>query len=356
MTPKKPFGYGKRQLFCEELPLRKVIQEVGSPTYVYSANYFRSQLKTLQSELGDIPAVICFAVKANSNLSILSLMVEGGAGLDLVSGGERRSRRVGCPAERLVFSGVGKTRQEMAQGLQYQSKGIRSFHVESIAELATLSEVAETLGKRAQVTLRFNPDVDAKTHPYISTGLKKNKFGLTHDEVLGIAKSLDGFPMIDLCGLSIHIGSQILDLAPLSEAFEKCVEMVHQLNTHLPIPLRWADFGGGLGVAYQGERAPSIREYARVIKKSYKKLPLFNKQRGTPMELFLEPGRVLSAQGGALITQILYRKSRAKKDFLIVDAAMNDLMRPSLYGSYHEVAPLNSASRGKIPASLRKSK
>lgn len=350
-----PFLYRKGQLHCDGVALEKITSAIGTPTYVYSAQYIKDQLSTLRGELRDIPALICFAVKANSNLSILKMMTDGGAGLDLVSGGEMlRAAAVGCPGSKVVFSGVGKTRTEMEAGLNYDhGKGIRSFHVESVAELAALSEVAERLGKRAQVSLRFNPDVDAKTHPYISTGLKKNKFGLTSEEVYAIAETLDGFPMIDLCGLSIHIGSQILDLAPLKEAFEKCVEMVHKLNGVLSNPLRWADFGGGLGVSYNGEKAPTLKQYAATVRRAYEKLPYFHAPSRTKMELLLEPGRSISALSGALLTSVLYRKSRGQKDFIVIDAAMNDLMRPALYGSYHPILPFRQSPPKGTPKQLQ---
>jgi diaminopimelate decarboxylase len=224
----------------------------------------------------------------------------------------------------------------MARALE---RGIFSFNVESIQELQTLSAVATELGTRAPVALRFNPDVDAKTHPYISTGLKKNKFGLRRSEVLAVARALGDFPGIDLNGLSIHIGSQLLSLKPLKDAFERARELMSALDEILPRPLSVLDLGGGLGISYKGEKAPSIPQYTQLIQKMFGGRAAGRR----PLKILIEPGRMISGNAGVLLTEVLYRKDRGAKSFVVVDAAMNDLIRPALYGSHHEIAVVERA-------------
>jgi len=331
------FQYKKNTLSVDGVPLAKIAEEVGTPAYVYSAEGFLSPLRELQKGLKSIDHLVCFAVKANSNLGIIKMLEQAGAGMDLVSGGELyRASVAGVPAKKIVFSGVGKTPGEMANALEYYNEGILSFNVEAVAELEVLSAVALELGKKAPVSLRYNPDVDAKTHPYISTGLKKNKFGIQRDGIVKIARSIKKFPGIDLRGISIHIGSQLLSLSPLADAFGKMRDLADDLNKMLDQPLSVMDLGGGVGITYKNEKTPPVQKYIDLILKN------FGPRAGLehPVKILIEPGRLLSGNSGVLLTEVLYRKANTAKDFLVVDAAMNDLLRPSLYGSYHEIIPV----------------
>lgn len=330
------FSYDRNGILSADgVSLIHIAESVGTPTYVYSTRGFLEPLKALQKGLSGIDHLICFAVKSNSNLSILKMLAEQGAGMDLVSGGELfRAAAAGVRPERLIFSGVGKTPGEMARALQYGDRGIYSFNIESEGELAILSWVASQMERRAPVALRFNPDVDAKTHPYISTGLKKNKFGLNRQEILKIVHNLSEYPGIELKGLSIHIGSQLLSLSPLNDAFGKAKKLIEEIEPHLPEPLSFVDLGGGLGIGYKNERPPSIEKYCALIQRH------FGKRSKRPLKVLIEPGRSISGNAGVLLTEVLYRKDRKDKTFLILDSAMNDLMRPSLYGSYHEILPV----------------
>jgi diaminopimelate decarboxylase len=332
------FSYVNGNLAAEGVSVEKVADAVGTPVYIYSAKAFLSPLRELQAELRGMEYLICFAAKSNSNIAILKLLRDAGAGVDLVSGGElHRAGIAGFPADRVVFSGVGKTPGEMARALEYDGSGIFSFNVESVAELEVLNAVAAELGRKAPVALRFNPDVDAKTHPYISTGLKKNKFGLERSEILAIAGDLGRFPHISLQGISIHIGSQLLSLSPLRDAFGRLAKLVRQINAITGKELKFVDLGGGIGISYGKEKSPDLRRYGALIRKH------FGPGSGNPIKVVLEPGRSISGNSGILVSEVLYRKERRNKDFLVIDAAMNDLMRPSLYGSYHEIVPVKQA-------------
>ena len=347
--PTQYFSYQGGLLSADGVSLAKVADHVGTPAYVYSATGFLAPLKELQKGLKGLDATVCFAVKSCSNLAILRLLSEAGAGMDLVSGGElHRAALAGIPGERIVFSGVGKTPGEMASALEYRSSGgkigIWSFNVESTSELDVLNAVAKHLGRRARIALRFNPDVDAKTHPYISTGLKKNKFGLNRTEVVAIARSISQYPHLQLEGLSMHIGSQLLSLKPIEDAFVKMKTLIHELDGILKRPLLFADLGGGVGIAYEGSKSPRLCDYGSLVQKHFGPQAL----KGRSLKLFFEPGRAIAGNAGVLLTEVLHRKSRAQKDFLVVDAAMNDLLRPSLYGSHHEIVPVRKAAfRGK---------
>jgi diaminopimelate decarboxylase len=261
--------------------------------------------------------------------------------MDLVSGGELyRAQAAGVPGNKIVFSGVGKTPGEIIAALEYDKMGILSFNVESLPELEMINSIALEMGAVAKVALRFNPDIDAKTHPYISTGLKKNKFGMNRSEILEVARALsaepDHFAGIRLDGISIHIGSQLLSLAPLKASFVKLRELVDELEKILPEPLRAIDLGGGVGITYKNEKPFPISKYCALVQQYFgPKAKLKH-----PKKILLEPGRMISGNAGALLTSVLYRKERKTKDFLVVDAAMNDLLRPSLYGSYHDIIPV----------------
>jgi diaminopimelate decarboxylase len=340
------FRYSGKELSVDGVKLSKIADKVGTPVYVYSAKAFLEPLAKLQKGLKGLDAFVCYAVKSNSNLSVLKLLASHGAGMDLVSGGELfRAGAAGVAPKKIVFSGVGKTPGEMAAALEYGGAGISSFNVESEMELATLSYVAKELGKIAPVVLRFNPNVNPKTHPYISTGLKKNKFGLSLEEILEIAHSAGNYPGVRIDGLSIHIGSQLLSLSPLGESFSKVAELLVKMESILDRPLKHVDLGGGLGISYKGEKPPKIEDYCRLIHRHFGVKSPFKSR----LRISIEPGRVLSGNAGVLVTEVLYRKIRKQKDFLIVDAGMNDLIRPALYDSHHEIVPVE-----KIPGSLKK--
>lgn len=340
-TPFDFFDYKKGQLTSEGVSIESIADHVGTPCYVYSADAILTPLKALQKGLAGMDHLICFAVKANSNVAILKLLADAGAGMDLVSGGELfRAGVAGVAGQKIVFSGVGKTPGEIASALEFAGEGIFAFNVESVAELAAISMVAEQLKRKAVVALRFNPDVDAKTHPYISTGLKKNKFGMNRQEVLRIAELIQKFPYVEFKGISIHIGSQLLSLSPMRDAFKRVRSLIDELNAILPVPLSFVDLGGGLGITYKNEKAPSIQKYCELIQKHFGP----KSKLKHPLKVLIEPGRTLSGNAGILVTELLYRKIRKEKDFLVVDAAMNDLIRPALYGSYHEIVAVKKTA------------
>lgn len=322
------FDYKKNELQTEGVALARVAERVGTPVYVYSTAALLSPLRELQRGLKGLDALVCFAVKSNSNLSVLRLLAKAGAGMDVVSGGELfRARRAGIPGKKIVFSGVGKTVREIEEALR---GGIFSFNVESAAELSAIQSVAARLGKSASVALRFNPDVDAKTHPYISTGLRKNKFGLEKREILALVREYRRFPRVRIRGISIHIGSQLLELAPLADSFARLRSLAGEIEPLLGEPLRFLDLGGGVGISYGDERSPSISAYCALIRKNF----------SDSKRLLLEPGRLIAGNSGVLLSRVLYRKEKKTKDFLVIDAGMNDLLRPALYGSRHAVVPL----------------
>lgn len=329
------FFYKNSHLTVDGIPILEIAEKVGTPAYIYSANALITPLQELQKGLRGLDHLICYAVKANSNVSILRLLNGAGAGMDLVSGGELyRASIAGVPGHQIVFSGVGKTPGEMASALEY---GIFSFNVESIQELHTLNAVAEQMGMTASVALRFNPDVDAKTHPYISTGLKKNKFGLQKNEILSIVSKRNDFKNITFSGISVHIGSQLLSLAPLAAAFKKVSALVEPLEALTGYPLKFVDLGGGIGIQYKNEKTISLPQYCKLIESCFGKKSRFKGR----LKILIEPGRTIAGNAGILISEVLYKKERGKKSFVILDAAMNDLARPSLYGSFHEIIPVD---------------
>lgn len=339
------FSYRNNVLHAEKVPLPKIADATGTPVYVYSTEGLLKPLRALQQGLASVDHLVCFAVKANSNVAVLKLLGNAGAGMDLVSGGELfRTSCAGISPQKVVFSGVGKTPGEMAMAIE---KGIFSFNVESSAELEMLSSISRSLKKKAPVALRFNPDVNPKTHPYISTGLKENKFGISRSEVLSIARNLSRYPGVEIKGISIHIGSQLLSLRPLKDAFGRVRELLDTLDGILPRPISYVDLGGGIGVTYKKENPPELTQYCALILKH------FGPGAGLPrpLKILIEPGRAISGNAGILLTEVLYRKSRSHKDFLVINAAMNDLLRPALYGSYHEIVPVEKSRNVR---SLRK--
>jgi len=327
-------GRDKRSiLHCEGVSLPKLAGEHHTPLYVYSASMIRERYDTFEAAFRDIPHTICYSVKANSNLSILRLLAKKGCGFDVVSGGEleRVLAADRKAAKRVVFSGVGKTREELTAALK---AGILLFNVESEAELSTLAECASRLRKTAPVALRVNPDVAAETHPYISTGLHKHKFGVPIREAQALYAQAARTPYLKVRGVSVHIGSQITDVVPFGESMARVAELVRELRRD-GHGIEFIDAGGGLGIAYEKPNALEfsayVESYARALSE-----PL----RGLDVHLLLEPGRSIIGPAGVLLTSVVYRKSNDSKRFLVVDAAMNDLIRPALYGAYHEIVPV----------------
>ena len=319
---------GDSVLQVEAVPLTAIAEQFGTPTYVYSRAALTQAFQAYQQALAGRRASICYAVKANSNLGILNTFARLGAGFDIVSGGElQRVIAAGGDAAKVVFSGVGKTADEMRLALE---AGIRCFNVESATELERLSAVATECGKVAPIAFRVNPDVDPKTHPYISTGLKNNKFGVAFDDALALYRKAATLPGIAILGIASHIGSQLLDPAPAGEAAQRVLSLVEQLATE-GITLAHIDIGGGMGIRYSDETPPRADDYLA---------PVLEALAGRPEEILLEPGRSLVGNAGLLLTRIEYLKQGQEKHFAIVDAAMNDLARPALYDAYHQVVPV----------------
>ena len=329
------FHYQQDQLFVENVALSSVAAKFGTPCYVYSHAALIDGYQQFSHALQAREHLICFAVKSNSNLAILNLLARQGAGFDIVSGGElQRVLAAGGDASKVVFSGVGKTEAEMIMALE---AGILCFNVESVAELERLNTVAERLGKIAPISLRVNPDVDAKTHPYISTGLKQNKFGVAYSEAIATYQKAAALPHLRITGMDCHIGSQLVEVSPFIAAVEKILALVDAL-ANLGIVLEHLDLGGGLGICYDDEIPPSIAEYVQA---------LLTALRGRSEKLIVEPGRVLVGNAGVLLTRVEYLKPGEEKNFAIVDAAMNDLMRPALYDAYHLIQPIEKKSGPK---------
>lgn len=330
--PGEPFfAYRDGELWVEGVRVADLARAHGTPLFVYSAAAMRAAVAAYQRGLARRDALICYAMKANSTLAILEVFARAGCGFDIVSGGElARALRAGAAPDKIVFSGVGKTRAEMRAALQ---AGIGCFNVESRAELEVLDAVARELGVRAPVSLRVNPDVDAQTHPYISTGLKDNKFGIAHDEALDAYRHAAGLPALQVVGIDCHIGSQITSTGPYLDALERVLDLVEAIEA-AGIPLHHLDLGGGLGIEYRGEQPPAADTLWQVL------LARLDARGHGHRRLLLEPGRSLVGNAGICVTQVLYTKPGAAKNFLIVDAAMNDLPRPAMYEAYHAIAPV----------------
>lgn len=325
--------YAQGELMLESCRLDDLARRFGTPLYVYSQAAIRDAVQAYQAALSAQPHLLCYAVKANSNLAILKLMSDLGCGFDIVSGGELdRVLAAGASAQRVVFSGVGKTCAEMAQALR---AGVQCFNVESEAELHVLSQVAQTEELVARISLRVNPDVDAKTHPYISTGLKSNKFGIPHEQAERLYVLAASLPGIEVAGIDCHIGSQITDTAPYLDALERVLDLVEAIEKH-GLTLHHLDIGGGLGIRYVDERPPTPGELlAQVLQRL--------RERGhAQRKLLLEPGRSLVGNAGVLLSEVLYLKPAVGEDgkhFCVIDAGMNDLMRPTLYDAYMQIVP-----------------
>ncbi|MFC1837169.1 diaminopimelate decarboxylase [Thermodesulfobacteriota bacterium] len=322
------FIYKEHELYCESVAIADIAREVGTPFYLYSSATLTHHFNTFDKSFGDLPHLTCFAVKSCSNLAILRLFSTLGGGADIVSGGELyRSMKAGIDPRRIIYSGVGKTEDELRYGLV---SGILMFNVESEQELDKLEQIAREQDLVAPVSFRINPDVDPKTHAYISTGLAENKFGIPVEQAESIYLRAKGMENIKILGVSCHIGSQLTEIAPFTEALRKVKDFINLLETR-GISIEYLDLGGGLGVRYQDEKPPHPQEYARALKEE---------MDGLECTLILEPGRVIVGNAGILICQVLYTKQTPSKSFIIVDAAMNDLARPSLYDAHHDILPV----------------
>jgi len=334
------FRNRKGELCCEGVRLARIAAAAGTPVYVYSASALRQNYRRLARAFRGVPCLICYAVKANSNLSVLRELARLGAGFDIVSGGELyRTARAGIAARRVVFSGVGKTAAEMDFALR---RGILFFNVESAAELALLTMRARRLRRRARFLLRVNPDVDPRTHPHISTGLHAHKFGVGWQEALALARVGAARPELEFCGLSCHIGSQITRLDPFARALNRLEQLAGELHRH-GLRVRYLDFGGGVGIRYQKEKTLPLPAYAHSVMRVVRRLGC---------RLLLEPGRVIVAPAGTLLTTVLLEKSTPRRRFVVVDAAMNDLIRPALYGARHRIEPVRKTRRAASPCDV----
>ena len=332
------FNFHNNQLYAEDVPLKDIAVQFGTPCYVYSRAALTSGFQQFAEALKGREHLICYAVKANANLAVLNVFARLGAGFDIVSGGElQRVLAAGGDANKVVFSGVGKTTAEMRMALD---AGILCFNVESSAELDRLNEVAASMAKVAAISLRVNPDVDAKTHPYISTGLKQNKFGVAYTEAIELYRKAAGLKSLRITGMDCHIGSQLTETSPFIAAVEKVLILVDALAAE-GIVLEHLDLGGGLGICYDDETPPAIADYIAA---------LLGALKGRTQKLILEPGRVLVGNAGVLLTRVEYIKPGEEKNFAIVDAAMNDLMRPALYDAYHEIVAVDTSSLPSFPS------
>jgi diaminopimelate decarboxylase len=327
------FEYQNGELYAEKVPVRKIAAEVGTPSYVYSLATLKRHYRVFDEAFGGQPHIICFSVKANSNIAILRAFAKQGGGFDIVSGGELfRALKAGADPKKIVFSGVGKSRDEIKYALE---AGILMFNVESEQELSTLDEVAGSLGKKAPISVRINPDVDPQTHPYISTGMKKAKFGIAIQRSMESYKKAMSLPNLEIVGVDCHIGSQLTSVTPFVDAISRVREYMDRVLTGaLKLPggrIRYLDLGGGLGIRYKDEEPPHPEEYAKAIVQALE---------GLDVTLILEPGRVIVGNAGVLLTRVLYLKEAEEKKFVVVDGAMNDLIRPALYGSYQAIRPV----------------
>ena len=329
-----PFAYRHSELSCERVSLRALAAATGTPAYVYSKAALLEGYRAYDRAFAEVPHIVCYSVKANSNLAVLGVLGKAGAGADIVSGGELfRALRAGIPTDRIIFSGVGKTPDEMRAALEV---GILLFNVESLSELRALDAVARELGVKAPVALRVNPDVNPQTHAYIATGLRSSKFGIPYDQALEAYEEAAGLKGVEVVGADMHIGSQLTKAAPFADAVARIASLVKTLRERA-IEIRLVDVGGGLGIRYRAETPPTHQEYATVL------LPAL---RELGVTVLLEPGRSIVGNAGLLLTRVLYRKDTGEKKFVIIDAAMNDLIRPPLYDAYHEIRPVNEARLG----------
>jgi len=326
------FSFKNKALYAESVAVTDLMEQYGSPLYIYSRSQIASNWQQFNQAFGDHPHLICYAVKANSNLGVLTVLAKLGSGFDIVSIGElERVIAAGGKPGRCVFSGVSKTKIEIQRALEL---GIYCFNVESSTELDCIESVAKLMSTKAPISIRVNPDVDANTHPYIATGLKENKFGVSIDRALALYKKTELSKHLDVFGLDYHIGSQITEVSPLIEALEKALELISQLKTE-GIKMSHIDIGGGVGIAYNEEKTINIEKYIQSVI-----------DKVGDLEVILEPGRAIVGNAGIFVTQVEYLKQRGVKSFAIIDGAMNDLQRPSLYGSYHQAIAVEDNSKG----------
>lgn len=322
------FSYVNDEIYCENVPISKLIAEFGTPLYIYSGKTLLRHYRAFDEAFKSHKHIVCYSVKANSNVGILKLFVKEGSGFDIVSGGELfRALKVGADPKKIVFSGVGKTDEEIEMAL---INDILMFNVESEAELYAINNIALKLNKKAPISIRVNPDVNPLTHPYISTGLKKNKFGIPYEMAVDVYLKAKKLENISIIGIDCHIGSQITQLSPFIEAVDKIKALIKELESY-NIEIEYIDLGGGLGISYKDEEPPTPNEYGEAVLKKFERIE---------KTLIFEPGRVIVGNAGILVTKVLYTKANTEKKFIIVDSAMNDLARPALYGSYHTILPL----------------
>jgi diaminopimelate decarboxylase len=333
------YYYGEDGLRCEDVALSKIAESAGTPTYVYSYDALERAYRELEEAFSGLDHMICYAVKANSNLTVLRVLASFGAGADIVSGGELyRAMKAGFDPKKVVFAGVGKTEDELMAGL---GERILLFNVESASELEHIERLAARHGKRARVALRVNPDVDPETHAHVSTGHGASKFGIPVDEALALAERVLAYRCIDLIGVHQHIGSQITKLAPYAESVEKSAQLVDELKRR-GFDIKYFNIGGGLGIRYKDEEAPSPKDLVDAVRPTLE---------ATGTKILCEMGRYIAGNAGVLLTRVIYRKRSGGKNFIVADAGMNDLLRPSLYDAYHEVRPVNDGAAA-APADL----
>ena len=334
------FRYKDHRLHCEGVPVHSIAEKVGTPFYLYSYNTLVRHFTVFEKAFEGVRHLVCYSAKANSNLALLRIFANLGGGADVVSGGELyRALKSGVPPQKIVYSGVGKREDEIEYALR---TGILMFNVESSQELQAINDVAGRMGKKAPVSVRVNPDIDPKTHPYISTGLKKNKFGIDINRA-GLAYRLASrLPHLQVVGIDCHIGSQLIDVEPIVEALRKLKQLVENLRKE-GMEIRYLDLGGGLGITYEDEEPPHPVEYAANI---------LEEVRGFDCILIFEPGRVIVGNAGILVTKVLYTKENEEKRFVIVDAGMNDLVRPSYYGAYHQILSVKEEAREEVVADV----
>jgi diaminopimelate decarboxylase len=334
------FNYRDNELYCEGVPVRLIAESVGTPFYLYSHATLKRHFLTFDDAFKDMDRLVCYSAKANTNLAILKLFESLGSGLDIVSGGELyRGLKAGFSPDKIVYSGVGKRIDEIDYALE---AGILMFNAESLEELELINERAGLLKTKAPVAIRVNPDVDPKTHPYISTGLKKNKFGIDGKTAIEGYHAARRLKHIKVVGIDCHIGSQITDVKPFIEALQSLMSLIEEIK-EMGFKIKYLDMGGGLGITYDNESPPHPKDYARAIAASLK---------GTQLKLILEPGRVIVGNAGILVAKVLFRKSGAAKEFVITDTGMNDLMRPTLYKAFHAIEPVAHFEGPQITADV----
>lgn len=335
------YDYKNNELYCEEVSLTAIAEKVGTPYYVYSHAILEKRYNLFAGAFKGTDHLICFSLKSNASQAILSTFAKMGAGLDIVSGGELyRGLKAGFTGDKIVYSGVGKRPDEIDLALENK---IRMFNVESVDELKTLNERAGLKNVKAPIAIRVNPDVDPKTHPYISTGLKSSKFGISMDKAVEAYALAKGLPNIEVAGIDCHIGSQLTQAQPFADALANILKLVDRMQNELGLTLKYIDLGGGLGIRYNDEAPPTPDEYSQAVLKLL---------AGRNLNIILEPGRNLVGNAGVLVTKVLYQKASDIKNFVIIDAGMNDLMRPALYDAYHNIIPVTERGNQKIVADV----